>query len=134
MRLPLRQLQDRPFGRQHPFLLEYGLGFFRHHRQWLSISTPRFIGPGCIIKACGATLFSLSLFNPNRLKYSRCDGVSVPAMRSVCRRNIITISASAMPLSMSVYTSTPISSTAAGSKVDGQTRRILAPVSEQMDV
>ncbi len=67
----------------------------------LSISTPRFIGPGCITSASGLARPSFSASRPKNRKNSRALGTGPARMRSRWSRSIITMSASARPASMS---------------------------------
>src|SRR5262249_48719755 len=43
-----------------------------------SISTPRFIGPGCMIRASGLATLSFSWSRPKKRKYSLIDGTKEP--------------------------------------------------------
>src|ERR1700730_12348559 len=92
-----------------------------------SISTPRFIGPGCITSASGLAYESLRSSSPKYAKYSWVEGTNEPFMRSRCRRSIITMSALRRPSRMSRVTSTPKFSMPGGSKVEGATTRTRAP-------
>ena len=65
-----------------------------------SISTPRFIGPGCMISASGLATLSFSWSRPKKRKYSLIDGTKEPCMRSVCSRSIMTMSTSFRPVRM----------------------------------
>ena len=65
-----------------------------------SISTPRFIGPGCMISASGLATLSFSWSRPKKRKYSLIEGTNEPCMRSVCRRSIMTMSTSLRPVFM----------------------------------
>ena len=47
-----------------------------------SISTPRFIGPGCITITSPAARRRRSGVSPNSVKYSRTDGMKWPCIRS----------------------------------------------------
>ena len=89
-----------------------------------SISTPRFIGPGCITIASGLASASFSALRPKVLKYSPAHGSSAPLMRSFCRRSMIITSTPLMPSAMSWKTRTPISLRSPGSSVFGPTARI----------
>ncbi len=98
----------------------------------LSISTPRFIGPGCITSASGAARASFSASRPKKRKYSRALGTGAAPppspMRSRCRRSIITTSTPSRPRAMSWNTSTPRRPTSAGSSVGGPTTRTRLPI------
>ncbi len=52
-----------------------------------AISTPRFIGPGCMITASGPSASTRRRVSPNRAVYSRSDGTSASVIRSFCIRN-----------------------------------------------
>ena len=43
-----------------------------------AISTPRFIGPGCMMMTSGLARFTRSAVMPNTVKYSRSDGKNAP--------------------------------------------------------
>ena len=47
-----------------------------------SISTPRFIGPGCMTLAPGLAQANFSRSRPQKRKYSRVEGTSAPSIRS----------------------------------------------------
>ena len=84
-------------------------------RPALSISTPRFIGPGCITSAIRRRARKTGgvQAEENR-KYSRALGTWPWLIRSFCRRSIMTMSAPSSPASISLNTVTPSRSTAAG--------------------
>ena len=54
-----------------------------------AISTPRFIGPGCMMIASGLARRTRSRVMPNTLKYSRSDGKNAPCIRSSWMRSIM---------------------------------------------
>jgi hypothetical protein len=85
-----------------------------------SISTPRFIGPGCMTMASGLASASFSGVRPQDLKNSCVEGSRAPCMRSFCRRSIITTSTPRRPSRMSWKTRTPRRSTPVGSRVLGR--------------
>src|SRR6185437_14374829 len=89
-----------------------------------SISTPRFIGPGCMTIASGLASASFSIVRPYSLKYSPVDGSSAPFIRSFCSRSITTTSQPATPLCISLNTRTPVASTRVGTSVRGATTRM----------
>src|SRR3990172_10632334 len=66
-----------------------------------SISSPRFIGPGCMTIASGLAYASFSGVRPYRLKYSCALGTSEPCMRSRCRRSIMMTSTPSRPARIS---------------------------------
>src|SRR5512134_2479597 len=51
------------------------------------ISTPRFIGPGCMTNAWGARRAARCAVRPKRIVYSRRLGTSASFMRSCCMRS-----------------------------------------------
>ena len=57
-----------------------------------AISTPRFIGPGCITSACSGSRATRLRSRPNRALYSRSDGTSASVWRSSCIRRRYTTS------------------------------------------
>src|SRR2546423_5955111 len=59
-----------------------------------AISTPSFMGPGCMTSTSGDASASRAAVRPNRAAYSRNDGSSAPDIRSRWIRNAITTSAS----------------------------------------
>ena len=69
-----------------------------------AISTPSFIGPGCITIASGFASDTRSAFRPKRAAYSRSDGSRPPCMRSRWIRSAITTSASRTAASTSLVT------------------------------
>ena len=58
-----------------------------------AISTPRFIGPGCITIACSGSSAIRPVSSPYRRRYSRMLGKYAALIRSCCTRSIITTSA-----------------------------------------
>ena len=88
-----------------------------------SISTPRFIGPGCITMQSGAASESFSWVSPYCLKYSCADGSSAPRIRSFCSLSMITTSTPRSPSRMSVNVRTPICSSPPGNSVRGPITR-----------
>src|SRR3989440_9364482 len=53
-----------------------------------SISTPRFMGPGCMMTRGCCARSSRSCVTPNTRKYSRSDGMKPFSMRSSCSRRM----------------------------------------------
>ena len=84
-----------------------------------SISTPRLIGPGCMMIASGFSHLTRSLLRPNMLVYSPSEGKCVELWRSCWIRSSITASASSKASRKSWQTLTPIASKAFGTKVLG---------------
>ena len=80
-------------------------------------------GPGCMTSASGLAQASFSASRPKKRKYSRTEGTKAPAMRSRCRRSIITTSAPSRPSRMSVKTSTPMPLDAGRQQRRGRRRR-----------
>src|SRR6266852_2799769 len=60
-----------------------------------AISTPRFIGPGCMMITSGFARATRALVIPKILKYSRSDGMKAPCIRSCWIRSIMITSAPA---------------------------------------
>ena len=85
----------------------------------LSISTPRLIGPGCMIIASGLVRANRSLFSPNIAVYSPMLGNIVWRWRSCWMRSRLITSASRIASSMSCVTRQPNSSNTRGTSVDG---------------
>ena len=52
-----------------------------------AISTPRFIGPGCMISASPGIRAARSGVSPNRVVYSRSVGTRACSWRSSCMRS-----------------------------------------------
>ena len=69
-----------------------------------AISTPSFIGPGCMTSAPGFASASRSAVSPYRAAYSRSDGSSPEAIRSRWIRSAMTTSASRSASSTEVVT------------------------------
>ena len=83
------------------------------------ISTPRFIGPGCITIASEWASARRSRVRPYRVKYSLDDGNAIFPPRSIWTRSIITTSAPARASSKSDVADTPIDSIPTGISVGG---------------
>ena len=71
-----------------------------------AISTPRFIGPGCITSVCGASRAARSGVRPKRVVYSRRLGTSASFIRSCCMRRRYSTSMSAITSSRRSVTAT----------------------------
>ena len=93
----------------------------------LSISTPRLIGPGCMMIALGLSQPARVLLSPKRPVYSPRDGNMPAVWRSCCIRRSMTTSASERAERRSWETVTPSGSNVRGTKVDGPTMVTLAP-------
>ena len=98
-----------------------------------SISTPSFIGPGCITSAPGLARASRSSVSAYVLTYSRKLGNSPPVWRSSCMRSSITTSAPSRASSSRYVRSTfhgrPSQKDATGSSVGGPHSTTSAPIS-----
>src|SRR5581483_4621059 len=80
----------------------------------LSISTPRLIGPGCIIRQSGFKSFARALVKPNKLMYSPIPGKYSLRWRSCWMRNKFTTSAVGSTSSIRCDISTPSFSNSGG--------------------
>src|ERR1017187_10897258 len=96
-----------------------------------SISTPRFIGPGCITIASFFARRRRSGVRPNSSKYSLSDGKPRPPPRSFCTRSIMTTSAPSTASSTRVTTRAPVRSISTGSSVAGPDNVSPAPISDR---
>ena len=76
-----------------------------------AISTPSFIGPGCMTSASGRAQSSVSSVSPYRIEYSRSEGRSPDAMRSCWSRRAMTVCA---PLSAARRSLVTVSRRSAG--------------------
>src|SRR4029079_12232078 len=92
-----------------------------------TISTPRFIGPGCITSACAGSRPARRVVSPYIVEYSRRLGSSASSIRSRCTRNRYSTSRSGSTASRSQETSTGQPSSVGGSNVGGATRVTCAP-------
>ena len=91
------------------------------------ISSPRFIGPGCITIAFLDNLASRIEFKPKRFEYSCDDGKKESFIRSSWIRSIITTSHFEISSSRSYEIFTGQSDTPTGNKVGGATNVTCAP-------
>jgi hypothetical protein len=73
----------------------------------LSISTPRFMGPGCRMSRSRGARSTRSRVTPKKRLYSRRLGMKPPCMRSSCRLSTLSTSAHSMASSMRLNTCTP---------------------------
>ena len=92
-----------------------------------AISTPRFIGPGCMMMASGAARRRRAMVMPKRWKYSRSDGKKWPRMRSSCTRSSMMTSAPATASSMDVVARTPSCARSGSINVAGPHPQTSAP-------
>ena len=92
-----------------------------------AISTPRFIGPGCMTRACGGRRRARCGVRPYSVVYSLSDGTSASRIRSRCIRNRYSTSRSGRTASRSWLTSTGHWCTAGGRRVGGDTSVTWAP-------
>ena len=72
-----------------------------------AISTPRFIGPGCMMITSGLASLTRSGVMPKTVKYSRSDGKNSPCIRSSWMRSIMMTSAPSRARSIDEVTRTP---------------------------
>src|SRR5205085_6110173 len=93
----------------------------------LSISTPRLIGPGCMIKQSGFKSLARSLVRPNKRMYSPIPGKYSLRWRSCWMRNRFTTSACGNASSILCEISTPSFSNSRGTSVLGPTSVTRAP-------
>ena len=92
-----------------------------------SISTPRLIGPGCMMIAPGLSQAARSLFRPKELVYSPIEGKCVAVCRSCWIRSSMTASAPSSAGCNLWLTVTPIASNAFGTSVLGPAMVTFAP-------
>ena len=92
-----------------------------------AISTPRFIGPGCMTMASGAARRSRAGVTPKRWKYSRSDGKKWPRMRSSCTRSSMITSAPSTASSTDVVARTPSLAMSGSIRVAGPHAQTSAP-------
>src|ERR1035441_10126170 len=93
----------------------------------LSISTPRLMGPGCIMMALGCSQEARVLLRPNMPVYSPSEGKWLLVWRSCCIRRSMTTSAPSRALLRSCETVTPKSVNQCGTRADGPQRVTAAP-------
>src|SRR3989304_4674542 len=93
-----------------------------------AISTPRLIGPGCMISTPSFAFFNRSTVRPKRRLYSRSDGSRVGPCRSRWIRSIMMMSASAMAAPISQVARTPSCSGKRGRSVDGPATLTSIPI------
>ena len=99
-----------------------------------AISTPRFIGPGCITSVCGPSFAARSGVSPKRVVYSRRFGTSASFIRSCCIRRRYSTSMSPITSSRrSVTASANRSPVSGGSSVRGATTVTWAPSRRNAD-
>src|SRR6266849_633141 len=92
-----------------------------------AISTPRFIGPGCMMITSGFARATRAFVIPKILKYSRSDGMKAPCIRSCWIRSIMITSAPVTASSMAGDTRTPSRSMPVGMRVGGPLTHTSAP-------
>src|SRR5207248_2560304 len=93
----------------------------------LSISTPRLIGPGCMIRQSGFKSFARSFVRPNKWMYSPRPGKYSRRCRSCWIRKRFTTSAVGRTSSILCETSAPSFSNSRGTSVLGRTSVTRAP-------
>ena len=94
----------------------------------LAISTPRFIGPGCMMMTSSAAPASRALVRPKSSKYSLIEGIAIRPCRSSWMRSIM-ITSAPRTASASVWaTSTPSRSMPTGIMVRGPATVTRAPI------
>jgi len=86
------------------------------------ISTPRLMGPGCMMSTSGLARARRSALSPKSLAYSRIDGKGCSSSRSLWMRSMLTTSISGSTSSKWWHTRAPSSSKVLWARVDGPTK------------